>query len=147
MKRKNILTFLCLICVTLCFAGNDLFEKYAGKEEVINFTVPKSMLQLIPDIDANGFDIKRLRDNIETVEIYTTQSAAISAEMTEDFKNLVPAGYTRLIQDNKSNTIIWVKEKGEAISEFVAVTDINGTVGVVRILGLFTADDIQQTMK
>lgn len=131
MIRKNILVFSFLACITFCFATNGLFEKYADKKDVITFTVPKSMLQLIPDIDANGLDIKRLRDHIETVDIYTTQSEAASAEMKEEFKDLTSEGYLRLMQDNKSGTIIWVMEEGEMITEFVAVTDIQGTVGVV----------------
>jgi len=144
-KKHPVLYFL--ICVTFCFAANDLFEKYAGKDEVISFTVPKSMLMLIPDIDANGLNVKALKDHIDTVEIYTSQSQSVSTEMKNDFKSLINSGYSQMLQDNKNNITIWVKEKEEVITEFVAVTETQGIVGVVRILGQFTAEDIQQSIK
>ncbi len=149
MKRKNILTVILLACISYCFANNDLFEKYGNMDQVMSFTLPKSMVQMVPDMDTNGVDIKKLKEKIESIQILTTQAQSLHSQITDDFKNISNNGYVRLMQaqDKNANATIWAKEKGDIISEVVVFSDAGNTIAIVRLIGEFTADDLQQVMK
>ncbi|MCC8142750.1 MAG: DUF4252 domain-containing protein [Tannerellaceae bacterium] len=149
MKRKNIFTIIFLICITYCFAQEDVFEKYGNMEQVISLTLPKSMLQMVPDGVADGIDIKQLKEKVESIQILTTQAESIRTQITDDFKNLNTVGYTKLLQaqDKNADSVIWVKENGDIISELVAFSNAKNMIGIVRMKGQFTADDLQQVLK
>ena len=78
MKTRNSLLVLFLLCSTLCFAQDKLFEKYADKDNVTSVYISKSMFQMMPDnMRAGGLDLGNLKGKIHNLQILTSENKEV----------------------------------------------------------------------
>lgn len=153
MKLKSIIFSILLSVSTLYIQGQnkELFSKLSEDKYITSVIVSKAMLKMIPDIDANigvsGLNAKNLIQKLERVEIYTTE--------TKVSVNLIKKETSSLLKDKSYETLMSVKDedesinffikagKGDIINEMIMTVDEMDEYTIIRILGNFTIDDIQ----
>ena len=139
MKTRNSLLVLFLLCSTLCFAQDKLFEKYADKDNVTSVYISKSMFQMMPDnMRAGGLDLGNLKGKIHNLQILTSENKEVKEQMKADFDAVVGKDHELLMKVKSDDTraSFFVKQKGEKISELIMLT--------MRLTGDFTIQDIRQ---
>ena len=126
MKTRNSLLVLFLLCSTLCFAQDKLFEKYADKDNVTSVYISKSMFQMMPDnMRAGGLDLGNLKGKIHNLQILTSENKEVKEQMKADFDAVVGKDHELLMKVKSDDTraSFFVKQKGEKISELIMLTD------------------------
>ena len=147
MKTRNSLLVLFLLCSTLCFAQDKLFEKYADKDNVTSVYISKSMFQMMPDnMRAGGLDLGNLKGKIHNLQILTSENKEVKQQMKADFDAVVGKDHELLMKVKSDDTraSFFVKQKGEKISELIMLTDDEEDYVVMRLTGDFTIQDIRQ---
>lgn len=147
MKTRNSLLVLFLLCSTLCFAQDKLFEKYADKDNVTSVYISKSMFQMMPDnMRAGGLDLRNLKGKIHNLQILTSENKEVKEQMKADFDAVVGKDHELLMKVKSDDTraSFFVKQKGEKISELIMLTDDEEDYVVMRLTGDFTIQDIRQ---
>lgn len=147
MKTRNSLLVLFLLCSTLCFAQDKLFEKYADKDNVTSVYISKSMFQMMPDnMRAGGLDLGNLKGKIHNLQILTSENKEVKEQMKADFDAVVGKDHELLMKVKSDDTraSFFVKQKGEKISELLMLTDDEEDYVVMRLTGDFTIQDIRQ---
>lgn len=147
MKTRNSLLVLFLLCSTLCFAQDKLFEKYADKDNVTSIYISKSMFQMMPDnMRAGGLDLGNLKGKIHNLQILTSENKEVKEQMKADFDAVVGKDHELLMKVKSDDTraSFFVKQKGEKISELIMLTDDEEDYVVMRLTGDFTIQDIRQ---
>ena len=147
MKTRNSLLVLFLLCSTLCFAQDKLFEKYADKDNVTSVYISKSMFQMMPDnMRAGGLDLGNLKGKIHNLQILTSENKDVKEQMKADFDAVVGKDHELLMKVKSDDTraSFFVKQKGEKISELIMLTDEEEDYVVMRLTGDFTIQDIRQ---
>ena len=147
MKTRNSLLVLFLLCSTLCFAQDKLFEKYADKDNVTSVYISKSMFQMMPDnMRAGGLDLGNLKGKIHNLQILTSENKEVKEQMKADFDAVVGKDHELLMKVKSDDTraSFFVKQKGEKISELIMLTDDEEDYVVMRLTGDFTIPDIRQ---
>ena len=147
MKTRNSLLVLFLLCSTLCFAQDKLFEKYADKDNVTSVYISKSMFQMMPDnMRAGGLDLGNLKGKIHNLQILTSENKEVKEQMKADFDAVVGKDHELLMKVKSDDTraSFFVKQKGEKISELIMLPDDEEDYGVMRLTGDFTIQDIRQ---
>lgn len=147
MKTRNSLLVLFLLCSTLCFAQDKLFEKYANKDNVTSVYISKSMFQMMPDnMRAGGLDLGNLKGKIHNLQILTSENKEVKEQMKADFDAVVGKDHELLMKVKSDDTraSFFVKQKGEKISELIMLTDDEEDYVVMRLTGDFTIQDIRQ---
>ena len=146
MNARTILFVLFLFCSTWAYAQDNLFEKYSNMDNVTSVYISKSMFQLMPDgVQAGGVDFSDLKGKIDHLQILTSENRAVSKQMQADFEGMVK-GYELLMKVKSDDTraSFFVKQKGERINDMVMLTDEEDEFVVIRLVGDFTVQDIQQ---
>lgn len=147
MKTRNSLLVLFLLCSTLCFAQDKLFEKYADKDNVTSVYISKSMFQMMPDnMRAGGLDLGNLKGKIHNLQILTSENKEVKEQMKADFDAVVGKDHELLMKVKSDDTraSFFVKQKREKISELIMLTDEEEDYVVMRLTGDFTIQDIRQ---
>lgn len=147
MKTRNSLLVLFLLCSTLCFAQDKLFEKYADKDNVTSVYISKSMFQMMPEnMRAGGLDLGNLKGKIHNLQILTSENKEVKEQMKADFDAVVGKDHELLMKVKSDDTraSFFVKQKGEKISELIMLTDDEEDYVVMRLTGDFTIQDIRQ---
>lgn len=145
MKTKYIFLLLCLLCSTLCFAQDKLFDKYADMNNVTSVYISKKMFQMIPSIESGGLNLANLKGKIENMQILTSDKQEIKENMKKDFSNIIGKSHEMLmrVKDNNTNAVFYVEQKGDLINEMIMLADSDSSYVVIRLAGKFTLQDIQ----
>ena len=149
MKTKNILLILLLFCTSICFAQNKLFDKYSEMDNVTSVYISKAMFQMIPNFETNGLNLMNLKGKIEGLQVLSTENNNIKENMRTDFKALIGKDHQELmrVKDGKTRATFYVKQKGDLISEMIMLADTDSSFNVIRLIGNFTLQDIQDITK
>ncbi|MDH6307677.1 hypothetical protein M2451_000126 [Dysgonomonas sp. PFB1-18] len=153
MKIKASFIIILLICGLSVQAQNNIFEKLSNHKDVTTVFVSKSLLSLMPNIDAGGVDLKSLTEKLEQVEIYRSDDNKNAAKV-------IRKETESLAKSKAYETLMNVKEPGENITFYAKkdkdsdkikdlvmfVNKPNNKVTLIRIMGNFTPEDIQKVI-
>lgn len=145
MKTKNIFLTLFLFCTTLCFAQQQLFEKYGQMEDVSSVYISKAMFQMMPTLETAGLNLINMKGKVESLQILSTESNPRKEEMNKEFSQLISKQHEELmrVKDKDTRATFYVKKKGDMINELIMLVHTNTNFSVFQLLGNFTLQDIQ----
>lgn len=149
MKSKNIFLILFLFCTSLCFAQDNLFEKYADMDNVTSVFISKKMFDLMPDIESGGLDLVNLKGKINNLQIITSDKRDVRDQMRKEFGTLISKSHEELmrVKDNDTRASFYITQQGDLINEMVMLADTDSDYVVIRLTGRFTLQDIQDVAK
>lgn len=149
MKSKNIFLILFLFCTSLCFAQDNLFEKYADMDNVTSVFISKKMFDLMPDIESGGLDLMNLKGKINNLQIVTSDKREVRDQMRKEFSTLISKSHEELmrVKDDDTRASFYIIQQGDLINEMIMLADTDSDYVVIRLTGRFTLQDIQDVAK
>ena len=146
MKTKQILIALCLLCTSVGFAQNKLFDKYADMDDVTSVYISKAMFRMMPQIDNFGVNLMNMKGKIESLQLVTTEKPEKMAQMKKDFLQSITANHQELmrVKDGKSRVNFYSNTQGDLIKELLMLVNDEDSFTVIQLIGNFTLKDIQE---
>lgn len=152
MKLKNIIIILLFIVgIPSIYAQNStFFDKLENEEKVTVVYISKAMLKFAPKMNMGKANIGNLMNKLEQLEIYTTKDAFVAKKMKSDADKYVKNNTYEVlmkVKDGKDNVEFLIsKDNGnkKQVSEFIMLVFEEKEGTIIRILGTFTAEDIQK---
>lgn len=152
MKIKALfITILFILGVISVQAqSTDMFEQLSNHKDVTTVYISKSLLKMVPNTNAGGIDIKSLAGKLDQVEIYSTNGSkeadkAIRKEIEAVAKSKTYETLMK-IKDGWDNIAFYGHKEKDNFKDLIMFIDEPGECTIIRIMGNFTAEDIQKVM-
>jgi hypothetical protein len=145
MKTKYNLLLLCLLYTGFCFAQNELFDKYAEKDNVTSIYVSKVMFDMMPTIGDIGLSLMNMKGKVESLQLITTEQQELIRQMQKEFSQLVGSRHQELIRvrDGKTNATFYADMKGDLVKDLLMLATTDSSFTVIQLRGNFTLKDVQ----
>ncbi|MFV0417521.1 MAG: DUF4252 domain-containing protein [Dysgonomonas sp.] len=131
-------------------AQKGMFDKLSNHKDITTVYISKSLLKMMPDIDTGGADIKGLAGKLEQMEIYSSNSNKEAANIIRnEVAGMVKSKTYEVlmkIKDQGSNITFYAFKEKDKIKDLVMFIDQPDESTIIRIMGNFTAEDIQKVM-
>lgn len=152
MRVKTLLTTFALILFSLVgqAQNTNVFDKLSQRKDIKTVHVSKSLLGMISKMDMGGADIAHLADKLKQIDVYTSESgeAAKFMKAEANFFATNKAYESFMTVKEKNQTVIFYGQKeGEKFKDLVMLSEEADKYTIVRMVGEFTAKDIQQIVK
>ena len=158
MKRNYLIIVLSLLLVQTGFAQDKLaglLNKFYGNENITQVTISKSMLEMIPSLSAsanvNGIEIKNILVKIDKIDVFTSGDADAKKMMAKETIKHLNGNKTyevlMRVKDKKDDVVFYGEKNGDHFSSLVMFVNEEDNCVLVRILGKFTPQDIQDITK
>jgi hypothetical protein len=158
MKTKSwVILFTLFISAATVQAqnnGSKMFEKFSENKEITSIIITKFMLNLIPtesaNIKMNGLDLKNLSDKLDQIEIYTSEKPEACKSFRDEMDIIQKSKSTELLMsiNEKNETVnFYAQKSGDNIKELIMFVNESRECTIIRILGLFTPNDIKNITK
>jgi len=160
MKRNYLMIVLSLLLVQTSFAQDklsELFSKLDGKENVTQVTITKSMLNMLPNVSSSvnmaGVDVNNIIGKLDQIDVYTSKDTdtkkMMIKETTDYFKDDSGKDYDILMKakDEKNNVVFYGEKNGDFYTSLVMVATDEENCSLIRMLGKFTPQDVQNMTK
>lgn len=150
MKRTYIITLLLALCSVYTYAQEHFFDKFAEMEGVASVYISKTMLSLMPDVQAEGINIGEIASKLDCIRILSCDKPEIIERLKKETAFINPKnGYEELmrINDKGEKTTIYLKQNKSGIKEVVLLNNEKEDFQLVSITGTLTLKEIQQLVK
>lgn len=150
MKRFYILFLLALCLSVKAFSQDSFFEKFADREDVTSVYISKSMLRLMPNVQADGIDIGNIASKLNNIQILSCEKQEAIPQIRKELQYINPQnGYEELmkVNDEGEHIRIYMKEGSQEAREYVLLCDEKKELTVVILKGNLSLTDIQGIIK
>lgn len=152
MRLKTIFITTALIFFSLVGQAQtaNVFDKLSARKDIQAVHVSQSLLGMISKMDMGGADIAHLADKLKQIDVYTSESADAAKFMKTEasFFATNKAYESFMTVKEKAQTVTFYGQKnGEKFKDLVMLLEEANKYTVVRMVGEFTAKDIQQIVK
>lgn len=155
MKTKGMIILVMLFACISGYAQDSLFDKLTDKEDITQVTVTKSLLNLMPSmatsVDMNGVDMKDIVTKLEQIDIFSTKNeksrSMMRNETNKHFNNNKSYEVLMKVKDEKDNIVFYGQKENNFIKSLIMFVDGDNESVLIRLLGKFTTEDIQNMMK
>ena len=155
MKTKKWLIAAIVLLNMVSVSAQDLFEKLGDNENITSIYVSKALLKMVPgmvtdQVNVEGVDIGNIITKLEQIDIYTSENEEGSKLIRAEAKKLQSQSksYEVLmkIKDGSNNVIFYAEKEKDRFKSLIMFVDGDECV-LIRLLGSFTAEDIQNITK
>lgn len=150
MKRFYIFIVLTLCLFVKAFSQDDFFKKFADREDITSVYISKSMLRLMPNVQADGIDIGSVASKLDNIQILSCEKQEVVPLIRQELKYINPKnGYEELmkVNDEGEHTVIYLKETPGHSKEYILLCDEKKELTVVILKGSLSLSDIQGIIK
>lgn len=147
MKARYILILLSFFCVSMGFAQNKLFDRFAEMDDVSSVYISKAMFQMMPNaVKTGGLNLMNLKGKAQSLQLISTENKSKAEMMRKEFSGMVSKQHEELmrVKDGKTNATFYAKQNKETISELIMLANTEKGFTVIQLLGEFTLKDIQE---
>jgi hypothetical protein len=151
MKTKIFFTTAVLFFTILSVsAQSDMFERLSNHKDVTSVYISKTLLGMVSNFNTGGANIQSLAGKLEQIEIYSTNgNAEANRIIREGVENLVRTNTYEVlmrIRDNDNNVVFYAQKEGDRFRDLIMHITQPNDATIIRIMGAFTAEDIQKVM-
>jgi len=151
MKTKVFITVLLLLAnIFGVSAQKDLFSKLSENQNITTVTITKALLNMVPAFIGNsmeGFEIGKLIDKLDRVDILTSNNKEASRQMKATIENHIAKSKTyevlMTIKEETKNIAFYAEKNNNAFKSLIMVVKDAESSTLIRLKGNFTAEDIQ----
>ena len=156
MKTKIGLIAAIILLNIVGASAQDLFEKLGNNDQITSVFISKSLLSMFPsmsdNINVEGVDVKDIVAKLEQIDIYTSDNKEAAQLIRTEAKKLQSQNkaYEMLMKiKNEGEDVIFYaeKDKNNKFKSLVMFVDSSDSCTLIRLLGSFTAEDIQGVTK
>lgn len=152
MKTKILLI---AIISTFSFLGiqaqESTFDKLSNHKDITTVYISKSLLKLMPNVDAGGADIKGLAGKLDQLEIYNSEgNNDASKVMKQEISNLLKTKtYETLmkVKEKDNNVSFYAHKEKDRIKDLIMFIEDSGECSITRLIGNFSTEDIQKVVE
>ena len=147
MKTKYIIITLFMVSALSLRAQNNFIEKYSKMKGVTVVNISKTLLQLMPDMDANGMNIGDIAQDLDSMYILTSEDGATSNKMKADYIAMIrEKGYEELmsVKDKNEHVKFFIKKNKNKISELVMAVDNSPKFVYITLCGNLSLEKINK---
>jgi hypothetical protein len=129
---------------------NPLFDELGRTEGVNGITVTKSLLDLLPEINAyvegSGIEIKKIVAKLEQIDVYSSSNADAKNKMRAVCSNFPFRGNVVLmrIKNENENVVFYGENENDYFRSIVMLSDNQEECVLIRLTGKFFKNDIKQ---
>ena len=154
MKTKIFFT-VALLTISLLSAqaqSSDMFQRLSAHQDVTSVYISRALLSMMSNFNLNtgGVDIQRLSSRLEQIEIYNSNgNAEANRIIREGVASLVNSGTYEVlmrVQDGNNNVVFYAQKEGNYFRDLIMHVRQSNDYVLIRIMGAFTAEDIQGVM-
>lgn len=147
MKRTYIITLLLSLCSFVGYAQDSLFDKFSEMEGISSVYISKTMLSMMPDVEADGIQIGKIANKLESIQILSCEKPALIDQLRKETAFISPKnGYEELMRmkEDGERINIYLKELKSGQKEFVLrIDDKNDEFTIIVITGSLTTEEIK----
>ncbi len=147
MKRTYIITLLLSLCSLVGYAQDSLFDKFSDMEGVSSVYISKTLLSMMPDVEADGIDIGKIANKLESIQILSCEKPALIDQLRKETAFISPKnGYEELmrVKEDGELTTIYLKKLKSDLKEFVLrIDEKDDEFTLIVITGSLTAEEIK----
>lgn len=144
-----------LVIITILGFGNALaqkttFDKLSDHKDISTVYISKSLLKMMPDMNTGAANIKGLAGKLEQMEIYTSSSKDAAKLIRDEITGLVKSKTYEVlmkIKDQNDNVTFYAFKEKDKIKDMIMFVDDPDECTIIRIMGNFTTEDIQNVME
>lgn len=146
MKRTYIITLLFCLCPLFTYAQDSFFDRFADMDKVTSVYISKAMLNLMPDMKAEGVNISGVASKLDNIQILSCENPSVIAKLKKELQYINPKnGYEELMRVNSEGekTTIYLKQKKNEKKEFVLINSAEGEFTIIVITGNLSLEEIK----
>lgn len=150
MKRLYISLLFALCLFVNALAQDSFFRKFADREDITSVYISKSMLRMMPNVQADGIDIGGVASKLDNIQILSCEKPEVVPQIRKELTFLNSQnGYEELMKVNDAgeHTVIYLKEHPGEAKEYVLLCDEKRELTVVILKGNLSLMDIQGVIK
>ena len=146
MKRM-ILALALLVSTATTFAQKEFIDHFGNVDGITSIYVSKTMIRLLPKLDAGNMDLKKLSQKLESVQILTSENTKASARLRKGCQDIFKRdNYEALMEvkeSGKDSATIYLRELSKGRNSFVVFAGDESDLSVIVITGTISVEDIQ----
>ena len=150
MKRTYLITLLLTACSLVSYAQDNLFDKFSDMDGISSVYISKTLLSMMPDVEADGIDIGKIANKLESIQILSSEKPALIERLRKETAFIYPRnGYEELmrIKEDGELTTIYLKELKSGQKEFVLrIDEKEDEFTIIVITGSLTAEEIRNVI-
>ncbi len=149
MKRIIFIILMALTC-HLSYSQDALFKKYEDVKGISTAFISKSMLGLMPKVEAGDVDISRIASKLDRIQVLECERPslipAIKKEAVAYYKKY---RYEQIMRMNDGNEHITIYQKslGKGKNEFVLLNEESDELQIIHLSGSVSLNDIKALSK
>ena len=155
MKTKNWLIAAIVLLNIGGASAQNLFEKLGNNEHITTVYISKALLNMFPamadKVDVDGVDIKNIVSKLEQIDIYTSENKEASQLIRTEAQKLQSQNKTyevlMKIKDGSEHVIFYAEKEKNRFKSLIMFVDEGDECTLIRLLGSFTAEDIQHVIR
>ncbi|MDR0683390.1 MAG: DUF4252 domain-containing protein [Dysgonamonadaceae bacterium] len=155
MKTKNWLIAVAILLNAVSASAQDLFEKLADNEHITSVYISKTLLNMFPamsdKIQVEGVDVENVIHKLEQIDIYTSDNKEAAQFIRTEAKKLQSQSksYEVLmkVKDGSEDVIFYAEKEKDRFKSLVMFVDSIDECTLIRLMGSFTAEDVQKITK
>ncbi|MBQ9286332.1 MAG: DUF4252 domain-containing protein [Bacteroidaceae bacterium] len=145
--RRIILALALLASTAAIFAQKEFINKFSDVDGIKSIYISKTMIRLLPKLDAGNMDLKKLSQKLESVQILTAENAKASGRLhkgcQEIFKRDNYEALMEVKESGKDNATIYLREFAGGRNSYVVFAGDDADLSVIVITGTISVEDIQ----
>ena len=150
--NKKILLIATLTMMCILSANAQIFDGFSKNKNISSVYVSKTLLKLAGgmDMDMGGIEVKSLINKLDGVEIYTSENASGIKELNaakDKISSIKDYELLMKVNEDGDDVTFFVKQTNDVITDFVMFALEPNESTVIRIVGAFTMEDIQNIVK
>lgn len=148
--RGLIIGILFLLSTTYLQAQNKMFDKFSNEKNISIVYVSKALLNMMPNMDMGGANVKGLAGKLDQIEIYTSENKDAMKMMkseTESMRTNKAYEVLMSVKEGDENTVFYAQKDKDKFKDLVMLVSEPNEFTIIRIMGSFTAEDIQKVVE
>jgi len=130
--------------------NDELFKKLSDIKGVEVVYISKSLLSMMPNINTSGVNIGSIASKLDGLQIFSSETKnAVKTLRAEAEKLIKNNKYETLmmVKDDTSKTVFYLNKLNSKESEMLMIDEDVDEITIIRFMGRFTVEDIQELTK
>lgn len=149
MKKPAILFLFLLLSCHYLSAQQAVFDKYEHVKGVSTVFISKTMLRMLPHLDAGGKDISSIARKLESIRILNCERPSLLPDLRKQAQETFrKENYEIIMQvnDGDERTTIYQRPLKGGRMEFVLFNEEASEISLINLTGNITIDEIKGIM-
>lgn len=146
MKRYLLTLVLALATIGQAMAQKTFIDRFGDMDGVSSVYISKTMIRLLPKLEVNNKDLKRIANKIDGIQILNADDPEPARKLKEGALDIIrKQKYESLMEmkEDGQRTTIYLSDLGKGRSAFVLLSTDGDETSLIVITGTLSVEDIK----